>query len=223
MSKIVFSRKDGIVFVYTPYHPDFPSAARDMGGQWRSPAWVFDARDEKRVRDFCLDLFGTDGSPCELVTLRVTLSGSVCDRAGKETEIYIGGRRCAWVFGNDDNRARLGYGVVLVEGRLFGSGSRRNPNISWSDGTTVLEVRDVPRVKAEQVLARNPELIYIIGSPVSPAPENVQVSPEVQALIDKRDRLTALLAEIDAALLKSVPAQREVPVFEVADELLDND
>lgn len=204
----------------TPYHPDFPRAARDLGGKWKDPAWVFDARDAQRVRDLCLDIWGTDGTPCELVTLRVVLAGAAIDRAGNDTEIYIGGRRCAWVFGRDDQRARLGDGVVLVAGRVFGSGSRNNPDISWSEGATV-EVRDIPAEMAANVRARAPELVEILDSPVSP--DVPEANPAVQALMAERAKLTARLTEIDRELLALAPARRDIPLYEVADELRDND
>lgn len=56
-----------------PYHPSFSGFARQIGGRWIADkrAWSFDSRDVARVRDLLLDLFGTDGSPTELVTLRV--------------------------------------------------------------------------------------------------------------------------------------------------------
>lgn len=219
---IKITTKERTVSVRTPYHPEFPASARDMGGRWVAPDWVFDARDEKRVRDLCLDIWGTDGTPCELVTLRVSAGRGVWDGAGKSSEIYLAGRLVAKVFGRDDQRARLGDGVVVIQGRFYGGGSRANPACDYADGTQ-FELRDVPREIAEREYTQNPERIEILGSPVSPAPGDVQVSPEIQALIDERASISARLAEIDAALLEAVPKRREVPVFEVAHELLDND
>jgi hypothetical protein len=193
-----------------------------MGGKWKDPNWVFDARDESRVREFCKDLFGTDGTPCELVTLRVILSSRSVDRAGKNTEIYIAGRRVAWVFTKDDQRARIGDGVVVVSGRIFGDGSSRNPDVSWSEGA-VVEVRDVPAEIAAKVRERAPELIDLLGSPISPPPDEVAVSPQVQILLDERSSLLARLQTLDAALRAAMPAKRPIPVYEVAHELRDHD
>ena len=42
---------DGSLEVHSPYHPDFPAAARALGGRWRPSrrTWVFDGRDEAVV------------------------------------------------------------------------------------------------------------------------------------------------------------------------------
>lgn len=54
-------RVDNHIHVSSPYHPDFPPAARQLGGKWDSDVWVFDARDDARVRGLCCDIYGTDG------------------------------------------------------------------------------------------------------------------------------------------------------------------
>lgn len=207
--------------VETPYHPDFHPAARLLGGRWVAPAWLFDARDEQRVRDLCIDIWGTDGQPCELVTLRCKAHSSVWDAAGNDCELYLAGRLVVKVRGKTDERGRLGVGVAVTSGGFCGSGSDRNPYATSKTGT-VFELRDVPRVIADRVREENPELVEIIASPVSPAPETIKVEPARQALIDERAALLARLAELDAVL--SAPSSTSAPaVFEVAHELLDTD
>lgn len=208
--------------VRTPYHPDFPSSARSLGGKWSAPDWTFDARDEQRVRDLCIDLFGTDGTPCELVTLRCKASSSLWDAAGSACELYLAGRMVAKVFSRSDSRAKLGDGVVITEGGFCGGGSHRDPYATSKTGT-VFELRDLPRAIAERVRDEHPELVEIIASPLSPAPDTIKVDPARQALIDERAALLARLTEVDA-LLAAVPANAAAArTFEVADELRDAD
>lgn len=221
MSTVSITLKNGAIECVSPYTPDFPAAARDLGGKWNGSAWVFDARDEMRVRDLCMDTFGSDGTPVELVTMRVTAANGVFDGIGRDTELYLCGRLVAKVFNRHDQRAKLGAGVVITSGRFMGGGSGRNPCIEYSDGT-VFELRDVPAPKAREEQAVNPEMIEIIGSPLSPAAADVQVSPEVQALIDERAALLTRLTEIDASLTANAPAKREIPTYEVADDLRDD-
>lgn len=211
----------GYVHLTAPFHPEFAAAARDLGGIWHSATWRFDARDEQRVRDLCMDIWGTDGTPCELVTLRCRAASRAFDAAGTECELYLAGRQVAKVFGKSDVRARLGSGVVMLSGRFHGGGSSKNPYCSWADGTT-FELRDIPRAAAERARAESPELIEIIASPLSPAPETVRVNPERQALVDERAQLLSRLAVIDIELAK-LPAIAATTVFEVADELRDQD
>jgi len=187
-----------------------------------NPIWMFDARDEKRVRDFCIDLFGTDGEPCKLVTMRVVAASAVWDTCGTDSQRFLIGRSVARVFSKTDNRARLGDGVVVTGGRFFPSGSHKNPSCNYTEGT-VFELRDVPEKIAIEAKARNPELIEILDSPISPIDEDHQVSEEVKSLMSERASIAARLAEIDKLLLLAVPSKRETPVYEIANDLRDDD
>ncbi|MGE0257299.1 MAG: DNA repair protein RadC [Alphaproteobacteria bacterium] len=55
----IFER-DGKIAVSSPYNPQFPARARELGGIWdrgRS-VWLFDPRDEERVRALCEEVYG---------------------------------------------------------------------------------------------------------------------------------------------------------------------
>jgi hypothetical protein len=219
---VKISLTSGKIRCETLYHPEFPAAARDMGGKWAAPAWTFDARDEQRVRDLCLDLFGTDGTPCELVTLRCNASSALWDAAGTDCELYLAGRLVAKVFSKNDSRAKLGDGVVITEGGFCGGGSTRAPYATSKTGTT-FELRDVPRAIADRVREESPELVEIIASPLSPAPDTIKVDPAHQALIDERAALLARLAEVDGLLAAAPATVASARTFEVAYELRDAD
>ncbi|HEX4185032.1 MAG TPA: DNA repair protein RadC [Stellaceae bacterium] len=53
----------GRIVVGTPYHPNFPARARLLGGDWDAlrHVWIFDAREDERVRSLCREIYGTDG------------------------------------------------------------------------------------------------------------------------------------------------------------------
>jgi len=58
--------RDGRLAVSTPFHPDFPSRARVLGGEWDAArrVWLFDPGDDERVRTLCREIYGTDaGEP----------------------------------------------------------------------------------------------------------------------------------------------------------------
>lgn len=208
----------------TPYHPLFPAAARNLGGKFHlDKTWRFDPRDEQRVRDLCLDIWGTDGSPCELVTLRVVAAQAVWERVENPPTRYVAGRLVAKVFDSYDTRAKLGEGVVLLSGRFFGDGSRRQPRCGWSDGTC-FELRDVPLAKARELQQQHPELIELLDSPHSPPADQVAVPPHIQALMDERRQIAQRMAQIDQQLLSHLPQRAaSIPVYEVANELRDHD
>jgi DNA repair protein RadC len=63
----IFER-DGKIAVSSPYHPQFPARARQLGGTWDAGRliWLFDARDEERVKALCEEVYGPgfkDASP----------------------------------------------------------------------------------------------------------------------------------------------------------------
>lgn len=132
------------------YHPDCAPRARSLGGKWNAEQklWIFDVRDLERVKGLALDIYGETGMPDEpvadTVTIRlVTAKGAWADKSA----VYFAGRSIASASGRDSN-ARLGGGVIQLEGdHPAGGGSGKN----W--GTQIhpaaFEVRDLPRAKVE--------------------------------------------------------------------------
>ena len=185
--------------VTAPYHPSFAGYARQLGGRWLTDkrVWSFDARDVGRVRDLLLDMFGTDGSPTELVTLRVVCDSSIWDKCGGDLEMWLAGRLVAKTLGRDAT-PRLGSGVVVVAGKGFTSGgSRKNPEIQYYN-KTIIELRDVPLRIAKRVADSHPQHITIESSIMSTPPE--QIDTKRAELLTERAALAARLAEIDREL-----------------------
>ncbi|MEU6628393.1 hypothetical protein ABZ905_08875 [Streptomyces parvus] len=182
--------ENGKTYLRAPFHPDWPQAARDIGGQFPNGAWVFDARDEDRVRALAREIYGTDGTPdpTGTVTVRTRVSNVRGDRGGRPAVLYEFGRRIASRYSRDEP-ARLGTGVILVEGGFTpGAGTHSYIELGPLPGT-VVEVRDVPRSVAVD------HGLHIVDDE----------GPDRAALTAERDRLTARLAEIDALLGTTEP------------------
>lgn len=176
----IISLDNGRIALQSPYHPDIPSRAKNIGGRWNSTRkqWTFDARDESAVRDLAREIYGTDGSQAaDLVTIRVGV-----DRDADSSDTWFAyGRQIAHRRGRDE-QVRLGEGVVIVEGGFPRSGgSVKYPQLRAESGT-VLEIRDVPRT------------LVVDGE------EIVGETLDIEGLRAERERLAARIAEIDALL-----------------------
>lgn len=192
MSAITITTADGKTSVQSPYHPDWPAEARKIGGDWRGGAWVFDSRDEERIRSLARSIYGTDGSPDPggTVSVRISVTDARGDGGGRPASLYVAGRLIATRYDRDE-QPRLADGVVLIKGGFEASaGSRNYIQLGPEDGT-VVEVRDVPRAVA---IDRGLEIVQSADTGM----------PDHEALRVERARLAARLAEIDA-ILKSVP------------------
>jgi DNA repair protein RadC len=61
---VSIAQRDGHIVVTSPYDSRSPLKARDLGGEWDAVrrVWVFDAREDERVRALCRQIYGTDGT-----------------------------------------------------------------------------------------------------------------------------------------------------------------
>lgn len=190
--------KDGSekIKVESPFHPEFPKHAKNLGGRWNSSAraWYFDPRDEASVRDLCRDCFGTDGNgELETVDCRVTLVGTQSD------SVWFAGREICRRAARDWD-VKLGDGVVVVDGDFQSSGgSRKYPQVTFTGDSVTLEVRDVPANLAKREAEDDPENVEILGAlPVA------RVTVEVEESLLKPHRDSGMAdAEIVAAALKA--------------------
>ncbi len=197
MSAVTISTVGSKVHAVTPYNTLFVAAARRLAGTWHAPTWVFDARDEDRVRKMCMKYFGSDGRLIDTCTVRVVLDETV---SSSRAPITLNGRPIAAALDRDSG-ARIGENVVLLEGS-FGSGGSRN---HWTTcvkrgGATVL-LRDFPRAAALSLI-ETPRAGFTVTLEEEVAPINVS------ELMHEREKLTARIAEIDALIER---ASSEVP------------
>jgi len=173
------------ISVTSDYNTDFVDAARNLGGKWSSPAWVFDIRDEAAVRAACLKSYGTDGVKTDQVDVRITIKDSI---AVEKKAITIFGKVVARAFGRDSG-AKTGDGIVIEEGKFGSGGSAKNWDTTAQAGTTFI-MRDISKSLVEANTDKN------IGIEILSATAEI----DKDALQAERDRLMTRLAEIDEQL-----------------------
>lgn len=183
------------VVVQSPYDKAFVDRAHDLNGDFKraNRTWMFDRRDEQRVREALVDIYGTDGTN-DTETTVVTVRMPVTEPRARDEqhEFRVAGRQLVWRPGRDDE-VRYGAGVVLIAGGFESrGGSVRYPTLS-PVGTPVIEVRDVPINAAQRMVDA------VAGAQII---SDAQVQRE--ALAAEREALVARLAEIDARLVELI-------------------
>jgi hypothetical protein len=185
--KTTITTTDREIKVCGDYNGLFVAEARNLGGKWQAPEWVFDIRNEEMVRKVCMLYYGTDGFTTDLVDVRVTLTeGDSGFPARSPIEIF--GRTVARAFGRDFG-AKLGDGIVLEAGGFGSSGSAKNWYTSAEDGTTVI-MRDVSRLLVS--LHNNESIVVEVIGAASDVDKN--------ALLAEKQKLLARLEEIETLL-----------------------
>lgn len=194
MSSIKINTNENTTTLSSPYHPELPKRAKALGGKFdgTSKTWKFDARDEDRVREMAVEIYGTDGTDTETVTVRVEIGEDDLVSQNRES-LYLGGQQIARAFGRDSG-ALLADGVVLIEGRAESGGSVKNWDTRLSAGST-FEIRDVPRGVADRMLEEAADNDRIADARIVD-----ETSDRREALQAERDKLVARIAEIDAEL-----------------------
>lgn len=155
------------ISVTSPYHVDFVSRARAIGGRWSgtSKTWVFDAAAEEIVRVTLRDVYGTDGADEQLgITAPATLY-VYCTHQSPDGERAPVTMRCgitlARAFGRDSG-ARLGDSVAHLRGAKPRSGGSAKNWITRVPDGCLLAVYQVPRGLAERALL-DPDYVCAIG------------------------------------------------------------
>ena len=187
--KITVTEKS--VIVTSPYSDDFVTGARQIGGRWANPTWVFPVENEPLVRTLCLRVYGTDGTPEPTETLLVTLS-----QLRMDNRLLIGPIEVLQKW-ERDSAPVVGAGCAVVQGSLRQrGGSRNNPSITHSDDC-VIRVKDVPTSLAHRLVAEDPAAYQI----EAPEPVVLPLSDEEQTVVTflkslAPDRLTLLLGKV---------------------------
>ncbi len=185
--------KDGNLKIESPYNKAFISKIKELGGSWKAPCWVVDARQESRVRELLLDIYGEDGTdgPQDLVNLRLT--GTKWDDSESSSEWSFCGRTIARRRYRD-SEVTFGPGVVVVDAEFYKSGGSRNaPAVDCKTETPVFELYDVPRALYERM--EDTEGVELL-------PDTSSAENKVAKLKTERDKLVARIKEIDAELGK---------------------
>lgn len=146
------------VKVESPYSDLFVKKARDLGGEWISKykAWYFNKKDVERVKKMCKEIYGTDGTPVKTVDIEVNLD-TYFDNSN---DIYIKGIQIARRSSRDAS-VILNNAIVKKGEFLNRGGSTSHPRVGWKEGT-VLEVRDIPKTLAEELVEKNSDRYKIM-------------------------------------------------------------
>lgn len=182
-------RDENQVLVQSPYNPDLPSRAKNLGGKWQpsDKAWAFDIRDEERVAELYRSIYGewdSNGAIPDAVTAKVTV---LADYGEYHQGLFFAGRQLARATGRDSG-AKLGPGVIVLKGNFDSGGSAKNWSTRVLKGT-VFEIRDAPLCKVKEEM-KNTDLykIEILGD------------VDKAALMAEKEKLMARIAEIDELL-----------------------
>ena len=151
----------GHLAVNSPYHPDFPPAAKNAGGRWDGAKWQFNARDRDIVDTLLRDTYGY--APPEYDEPTVTITITVEEEwSAEHGPLMIAGMILASARGRDSG-ARVGPGVVLKSQHHRSIGSRGSLS-RWktyaNPGATFI-ARDIPLSQAEAMLANKPSEISV--------------------------------------------------------------
>lgn len=190
--KVLIERQGDMLGVTCPYNPDFGRKAKQIAGQWdgKVKTWIFDARNEELVRKLLIDVYGTDDSAtAELVSVKLVITRpdeAECRVGPTCGSLVIAGRVVAAATGRDSG-ARLGEGVVVVNGGFKSGGSMKNWETRVKSNTVII-MHDVPKAVAEEAVSHWEEGSEIVSS---------QPKIDVEALKAERERLLARVAEID--------------------------
>ena len=176
-----------IISVTADYNHEFVKVARNMGGEWNSPSWVFDIRDEDLVRSTCLKIYGTDGVNTDLVDVQITLNDF---NAKKCAPIVIFGKTVARAFGRDSG-AKIGTGIVIKSGKFSSGGSAKNWLTVVENGTSFI-MRDVSRSLVESNMEKSIQAEIIS--------ETETTGMDTEALKAEKEKLVARLSEIENLL-----------------------
>ena len=126
------------VVLQAPWQPEFPAAARKLGGRWNRDrrVWTF-CGDAEPVRALASFFFGEVADVGELVAIRVTFRFEAQEFPGP---LFVAGYA-------------IEAGAAVLAGAIRDAHTVRGGGRTYAVAGTVLELRDVPRACAEAEIA----------------------------------------------------------------------
>lgn len=182
IASVKIERIEDRVHLTAPFNRTLPSEARSLGGRFDGvrKSWHLDARDEARVREMAIEIYGTDGvsGAGDLAIIHIYCSDFAEYRTNSVGGRFVLEKRTR------DYLPRLGEGVILFSGdsSFDGNGSAQYSLIG--NNNAVIEVRDLPRAAIPKW-----DGVTIIES-----------TTDREALAAERENLLARIAEIDTLL-----------------------
>lgn len=130
--------ENGKMRVKSDYNPAFIEKSKNMQGKWNAPYWDFPEENEEVVKNLLLSIYGEDGTPCESVTVDISLDDYSYGRELTLDTLLIASRHCR------DYSVKLSSNAIVVSGRFSGSGgSVKHPAVTHDPGT-VVRIKNVP-------------------------------------------------------------------------------
>lgn len=173
------------ISVSSPYNAVFIEKARRYGGKWSAGAWHFDVLIESKIRQLCLEIYGTDGFITDLCTVEVSVNENC---RGRQEPIELNGRVIAKA-SHRDSGATIGEGVTVLEGGFSSGGSSKNWATTVNPGGAKVLIRNFSRIAAQKGEWEDFTVKII---------EDREI--DLDSLRSEKERLLARVAEIEELL-----------------------
>lgn len=187
MSDFAIKLTDGKAAIYTPYNKTFVEKIKLMGARWNASdrCWVIDEYSVPDARAAMREVYGRDDLPVsETVDVELTFERSVY---GYKEPVTILGRTIASAYGRDSG-ARIGDGVMFLEGKPHSGGSVKNWETVVPEGC-VVKLPKLPKMATEAADLPDGVTMRILGEGI-----------DRSALEEEKAKLLARIAVIDAIL-----------------------
>ncbi|KAA6329769.1 hypothetical protein EZS27_021455 [termite gut metagenome] len=126
------------VKVTSPFNGNFVKKAKNYQGKWKSEAWWFSVNQIEYVRKAMIEIYGLTGEEsyetCTLIVEGFSASEML-------SPVSLFNRTIAAAHGRDDG-AKLGEGIILLEGEVTSGGSVKNWKTCVENAT--FEILDFP-------------------------------------------------------------------------------
>lgn len=178
----------GCVKVESPYNKKWVTRARELGGKWREPYWVFSMENWDIVSETLMDIYGEDGTS---TPDRITVDIQLDKEEWYGRELTVGGITVARRWARDDRVSMCNEAVLVSGGFSSSGGSRANPVIGEPSANTVIRVK-IPKTKLDEITNDYKVTVH--------EAMNSCEEPSIDQIIAERDKLAKRIAEIDEIL-----------------------
>ncbi|RRO16691.1 hypothetical protein EIL87_12790 [Saccharopolyspora rhizosphaerae] len=168
--------------VHVPHHREFVTAARELGGEFdgATKTWSFAARHAEEITQLCRSIYGTDGTPGQLLNISVHLD-AYRKHHDDYRELHVAGHQ---VLRRPSRNSPVRYGSGV---RVATGGTHRRPRSEAARGTT-LHVADVPAAR---------------GHLTNDGITVLDTAPDAAALSAGRAKLVVPVTEIETLLAEA--------------------
>ena len=172
--------------VKTEYNSYFVKRAKELGGKWEKPYWVFPDENEDVVRQTLLDIYGEDGTPSKKIKIDINLDEyeGVYSRSVQIENLVIANRIDYY------RRVTLNGETIILKGGFAESwGDKKKVFLGQEEGTVLRT--SIPETIFEKVKGKKG--IYLVEEGEEGRKRRLQ---------KEREELLKRIAEIDKELGK---------------------